>query len=83
MTTSAHSAALTLKLGFPKPRQHQPLGGVCPKMFVSIPYSNSEHETCDAANCRSRSGEKLEAREGKEKGQEDRGRPEKERGGKK
>lgn len=52
-------------------------------MLVSIPCSNSEHETCDTANSRSRSGQNLKAREGKEKGQEDRGRPEKERGGKK
>lgn len=52
-------------------------------MLVSTPCSDSEHETCDAANNRSRSGQNLKAREGKEKGQEDRGRPEKERGGKK
>lgn len=28
-------------------------------MLVSIPCSNSEHETCDAANSRSRSGQNL------------------------
>lgn len=60
----------------PKPRQHQPLGGVCTKMLVSIPYSNSEHETCDAANCRSRSGQNLEAREGERREEMKRGKRE-------
>lgn len=82
MTTSAHPAALTPKRSSPSPGsisllEEFALRCLCLYRTQTLSVRPVMQLTAEAAR------DNLEATEGKEKGQEDRGRLEKERGGKK